>query len=33
MSVWSLFCGMYGHDWFYEKQYRICDYCGKLERY
>lgn len=28
----ALSCALNGHDWIYRKSYRVCDFCGKLQR-
>lgn len=33
MDLFGAFsCVLSGHDWIYRKKYRVCDFCGKLQR-
>lgn len=25
-------CALVGHDWIYRRGFRVCDYCGKLQK-
>lgn len=29
----GLGCALTGHDWVYTSKFRVCEYCGRLERY
>lgn len=30
--IGEMTCLLTGHDWVYRRKYRVCEYCGKIQR-